>query len=258
MRTGSWLDACMVRANSATAAGGCTRRATRIATLAIMTKPSISAVCVQRLLSCVSTTEMARIGPSSPTAPAATTKLPNGVSSSPASRRMGNSVPIAVVVRAIVIMMGARTNPIASRTDTAHTARTSESSHPAPASASGRPRRRSKSISSPARKNRNVIPRIPRKPRTPSARASPSPCGPTAVPSAISRTTIGRRRPMGSSAMRGATTAISATISSVDRLKSRRSSTPALLSHLCRERANSHRSAPRCPCARRCSHGPAA
>ena len=170
---------------------------------------------------------MARIGPSSPTAPAARTKLPNGVSSSPASRRMGKSVPIAVVVSAIVIMTGARTNPIASRNATVPAARASESSHPAPASASGRPRMRSKSISSPARKNRKVIPRTPRKPRTPSARASPSPCGPTKLPSAISRTTIGKRRPMGSSAMRGATTAISATISSVDRLKSRRSSSPA-------------------------------
>ncbi len=44
-------------------------------------------------------TATARIGPNSPTAPAARTNVPNRESRSPVSRRIGSTVPSAVVVK---------------------------------------------------------------------------------------------------------------------------------------------------------------
>ncbi len=49
---------------------------------------------------------MARIGQSSPAAPAAKVKRPNAPSSMTFSRRIGSSVPRAVVVTAIAITTG--------------------------------------------------------------------------------------------------------------------------------------------------------
>jgi len=48
----------------------------------------------------VSTNVMSRIGPNSPIAPAASSWVPKRVRSSPESRRIGISVPIAVVASA--------------------------------------------------------------------------------------------------------------------------------------------------------------
>ncbi len=44
-----------------------------------------------------STSDTATIGPNSPTAPAASRNVPRRVATSPLSRKMGSSVPIAVV-----------------------------------------------------------------------------------------------------------------------------------------------------------------
>ncbi len=52
-----------------------------------------------------------RIGPNSPVAPAARSSVPNGVCSSPASRSIGISVPIAVVANAEPVKTSESTTP---------------------------------------------------------------------------------------------------------------------------------------------------
>lgn len=63
---------------------------------------TISAAPTLRLLN---STDMATIGPSSPTAPCASTARPSGVSSRPACLTIGSRVPSAVEVIAMATAM---------------------------------------------------------------------------------------------------------------------------------------------------------
>ncbi len=58
-----------------------------------------------------STSVTSRIGPNSPVAPAASRNVPKRVRSSPASSRIGISVPIAVVAMAEPVYRSERTTP---------------------------------------------------------------------------------------------------------------------------------------------------
>ncbi len=86
---------------------------------------------------------MARIGPNSPTAPAESMNVPNRVSRSPVSRRIGSTVPRAVVVK---------TSPMRMPVETSSSGRASftiampaprpiarDNPHPMPAERSGAP-----------------------------------------------------------------------------------------------------------------------
>ena len=86
-------------------------------------------------------------GPNSPTAPAPSTKRPSFVSSWSASRRIGTSVPSAVVVIADPTSRPESTTPAAASAPANAYARTSVIAQPNAASRSGAPRIRSNSIS---------------------------------------------------------------------------------------------------------------
>ena len=88
-----------------------------------------------------------RMGPNSPAVPAASRKVPNLVDISPASRRIGISVPIAVVAIAEPVNRSDSTIPAAASAPPTPYASANDSSQPSPASISGRPRSRPKSIS---------------------------------------------------------------------------------------------------------------
>ena len=60
---------------------------------------------------------MARIGPNSPTAPAASVRTPKWVGRMPRSRRIGSRVPIAVVVSTSPMRRPESAKPIATRTN---------------------------------------------------------------------------------------------------------------------------------------------
>jgi hypothetical protein len=154
------------------------------------------------------------MGPNSPIAPAASTRVPKRVSRSPVSRRIGSNVPKAVVARVTVTNSGTWTQPAACKPRAATKARAKDSNHPLNASRSGRPRTRPRSSSNPAVKNSAARPSFPPiHGNNPEAVARPSTWGPTTMPRIISSTTAGRRRPMGSSASSGAATAMAVTIS---------------------------------------------
>ena len=71
----------------------------------------------------------ATIGRNSPTAPAAMMKAPNRPSNMLLSRRMGNSVPSAVVVNPMAIGTNAWTKPTAARAPVTATAITAVTIH---------------------------------------------------------------------------------------------------------------------------------
>ncbi len=154
------------------------------------------------------------MGPNSPMAPAPSTKRPKSLSRSPASRRMGISVPIAVVLSATATSTGSDTNPAACRANVAANASATETSQPSPPSRKGGPRNVEKSRSMPARKNRIERPRADNVRRLPSPATRSSTCGPTRMPSSSSSTTNGSRRRSGSSLKSGAIAATKRTISS--------------------------------------------
>ena len=162
----------------------------------------------------VSTSAVTISGQNSPATPAARTNGPSGVSSSPASRSTGISVPIAVVESATPTSTAESTKPTACSSIAAPSAIAIDSSQPAAASRAGAPRMRSKSISIPPTKKRNASPTSLRNSTAPSGFAKPSSCGPTRIPSAISATTAGARRRFGRSTISGASAAATRTISS--------------------------------------------
>ena len=144
------------------------------------------------IASCVERTSVSsRIGPSSPNAPAASRNEPNRVSSSPSSRRIGISVPIAVVVSAEPVYKNDSTIPAAARMPPTAYAITVESSQPHPPSRIGLPWTRSKSISYPAKKNSIPRPRVAKNDTKVPRCTRPSTCGPMMIPSTSSRTTTG-------------------------------------------------------------------
>ena len=87
------------------------------------------------------------IGPNSPTAPAAVRYDPNLEPSSPRSRRIGSSVPMAVVVSASPIIRLEMTNPSIASTAPTPRPRTSEMPQAVTPRLSGGPFSRAKSIS---------------------------------------------------------------------------------------------------------------
>ncbi len=153
------------------------------------------------------------MGPNSPMAPAPSTKRPKSLSRSPASRRMGISVPIAVVLSATATSTGSDTNPAACRANVAANASATETSQPSPPSRKGGPRNVEKARSMPARKNRNERPRADSVRRLPSPATRSSTCGPTRMPNSSSSTTSGSRRRIGSSSNSGVIAATKRTIS---------------------------------------------
>ena len=78
----------------------------------------------------VSRSETTRSGPNSPATPAARMNGPSGRRSSPASRRIGISVPIAVVQIATPISSAESTKPISSSTTANASPSASEISQP--------------------------------------------------------------------------------------------------------------------------------
>jgi hypothetical protein len=170
----------------------------------------------------VSTSEMATIGKSSPTAPAASTYRPNSPDSILLSCRMGSSVPSAVVVRARAIGTKSRTKPRAPRTATAPTAMTALNAQPPMASRPARSRSRRGSSSYPASKNRNPSPTLASSLMLPVS-ARPRTCGPIRTPARISTTTWGMRGPGNAATMIGASAATTVTAS-----KAWRPSIPAI------------------------------
>ena len=151
-------------------------------------------------------------GRTRPTAPAPTTKLPKRWSRMPASRRIGISVPSAVVVSARRDEHRRVDDPGDVQDDARSPRRaTSEISQPATPDATGAPRMRSKSISIPARKNRKARPKVDSDSMKSSVVARSSTCGPTRIPRKISATTIGTSTRRERSASTGASTATSAT-----------------------------------------------
>ncbi len=73
---------------------------------------------------------IARIGPNSPTAPAAMVKTPKWVGRMPRSRRIGSRVPIAVVVSTSPMRRPDSANPIATRNPPTASPSTSETTQP--------------------------------------------------------------------------------------------------------------------------------
>ena len=146
MRTGSWVDVVRCFCSVATIRGGWGREAMS-ATATASTTNRMSRVAWVPGLSAPSSTVTATIGPNSPAAPAATRYLPNPVSSSPRSRSIGCSVPMAVVVRASPMSRLESTNPEMRRTEP--TARPSARliPHPTVPRTSGGPESSAKSIS---------------------------------------------------------------------------------------------------------------
>jgi len=105
----------------------------------------ISALCTVLWLDRISVSS--RIGPNSPTAPAASRYVPKRVRISPLSDRMGSSVPIAVVASADPVYSSDSTMPKAASTPPSVYASASDSPQPTSASRNGRPLIRCRSIS---------------------------------------------------------------------------------------------------------------
>ena len=108
--------------------GGCTCVARRAATTATATKRARRRK-VSRGSRFVSSTATATIGPNSPMAPTDKTEGPTGVCSTPASRRIGRSVPSAVVVRQRATTTWSSTSPVARRTTPTASASTRDVPH---------------------------------------------------------------------------------------------------------------------------------
>ena len=134
---------------------------------------------------------MTTIGQNSPATPLPRTAAPSGVGRTPASRRIGASVPSDVVVSAIP-----STHHLASRPSswsTTPTARptAAESSHPRVPRASDALGTRCSTTSSPTKKKSSPRPSVERNCRYGSTSAMPSTAGPMRMPSTISTTTVG-------------------------------------------------------------------
>ena len=164
----------------------------------------------------VRNSEMATIGKSSPTAPAASTYRPNSPESMSLSCRMGSSVPSAVVVRASPIGTKSWTKPSQPRMATAPTAMTALNAQPPMASRPARSRSRRGSSSYPASRNRKPSPTLASSLMLPVS-ARPRTCGPIRTPARISTTTWGTRGPGSAATMSGASAATSVTASSACR-----------------------------------------
>ena len=193
--------------------GGCSRRAmvaqARAMTTNVTSSPERTATpCSPEMIS-----ENSTIGPNSPIAPAPRMQRPSGVSSSPASRRIGSRVPTAVVLSTTATSTGSATSPAARRPKVSARASPTDSPQPAMPSCSGRPRSLAKSSSMPARKNRNDRPSDDSARSVPSVSTRSRTCGPMTTPKVSSRTTSGRRRRTGSSLKSGASAATNSTSS---------------------------------------------
>lgn len=156
--------------------------------------------------------EMATMGKSSPTAPAASTYRPNWPESMSLSCRMGSGVPSAVVVSASPIGTKSRTKPIAPRTATAPTAMKALNAQPPMARRPARSRSSRGSNSYPASRNKNPSPTLASSLMLPVS-ARPRTCGPITTPARIKTTTWGMRGPGSAATMSGASAATTVTAS---------------------------------------------
>ena len=148
---------------------------------------------------------------------------PNGDSARPLSLSTGMTTPSDVAESMIATRSGERTKPAACSPSPATSAIPKETTKPSPLTRSRRPRRRSKSTSSPAIRSRNASPIRFMTCTGPSTSAQPSTCGPTTIPSRISSTTAGNRRRGTSPSASGAAKATAATTARFVKL----TSTPA-------------------------------
>ena len=103
---------------------------------------------------------MTTIGQNSPATPLPRTAVPSGVSSSPASDRIGTSVPSAVVASATPRIHPSASTPDSSRIVPAARPIASDIAQPAVPSPSARRGTRFSTTSSPAKKNRNTSPMV--------------------------------------------------------------------------------------------------
>ena len=189
--------------------GGRTSVARRAATTAMATK-STSSTNVTRASRLVSSTATATIGPNSPIEPTDRIEGPILVWRTPESRRIGRSVPRAVVVRQSATTTESSTSPVPCNTAPTPSAMSTEAPHDPAARPRCPCRITDRSSSVPARNMRKVSP------KSDIAEMMVLGCtrlrtkGPRAIPSRIWITTSGtgrnRRLP---SARSGATTAAS-------------------------------------------------
>ena len=134
---------------------------------------------------------MTTIGQNSPATPVPSTALPSGVGRSPASERVGTSVPSEVVASATPRTHHSASRPLACRTTPAPSPIASETAHPVVPSRSARRGTCLSITSRPAMKNRKASPSPERKEMKSLSSAMPSTAGPIRMPSAISTTTVG-------------------------------------------------------------------
>ena len=116
-------------------------------------------------------------------------------------------MPSAVVHSASVSISGARASGVAYSSAAAATPSSSDRPQPRSASTTGMPRMCLKSSSMPAMNSVAAMPKANIDSMKPSNLTSPSPCGPSRMPSRISNTTTGTLKRTGSSASSGASTA---------------------------------------------------
>ena len=206
IRTGSCALVCIERVTTRITLGGCSFSAvTAIASASaanVRIAPSEEATLPEE-----SSVETSTMGPNSPTAPAPITSVPNGVVSSSLSRRIGISVPSAVVVRATPTRSDESTTPVPCSTAPRDNPIAIDVNHVTSASVSGLPSILWKSISIPAMKNRNDNPSVEKKATTVVSSARSSTLGPIRIPIRISSTTGGTRGPNTSPPASGASTA---------------------------------------------------
>ena len=126
-----------------------------------MTRPKATSSNAEmpRLEVSLRSSEIRMMGPTSPNAPAAATSAPNRPSASPLSRRIGASVPSAVVVSATPTNRVLSTTSTASNSPATTSANATDTPQPVSASRAGIPRSWLRSSSKPARKNRNASPK---------------------------------------------------------------------------------------------------
>ena len=139
MRTGNWVEVDRWRWSISTSLGGWGRDASAATPTARPAK-MINRTASTPALWALSSSVTARIGPNSPTAPAAVRKCPKRVSSMPRSRSIGSSVPMAVVVSASPTSRPESTTPSRARTTATTRPTTNEISQPPTPRLMGAPR----------------------------------------------------------------------------------------------------------------------
>ena len=193
-RIGSWALVCIERPITRITLGGWSLSAVTAITIASAMNVRIAPI-EEAALPDESSVETSTIGPNSPTAPAPITSVPNGVESSSLSRRIGISVPSAVVVRATPTSSESSTTPVPCSTVPSDNPIAIDDEPRHQCQRGGLPWILWKSISMPAMKNRNDRPSVEKNATTVVSSARSNTFGPIRIPITISITTGGTRGP---------------------------------------------------------------